>query len=252
MCIRDRYFSGGNAVDAGVATMLAAAVVEFSHFGLGGEAPILVRTKDGKVHAIAGVGTMPKLATAQFFRDHKVTEEEMTSPAEAGGMKNWVPVAGILPALVPGMVEAALVTLREYGTKSFAEIVQPAIELADGFPIDELRVNSIVNSVKYLEAWPDSKRTFLPNGRPPQPGDIFHQPDLARSVRARSGWWKISPGCGGRPLGRKVRLLSGQASRYFTLLTMELTRNSSIGKPSASSMAGCTISANDLVPYSRN
>ena len=58
------YYHGGNAVDAGVASMLAAAVVEFSHFGLGGEAPILVRTKDGKVHAIAGVGTMPKLATA--------------------------------------------------------------------------------------------------------------------------------------------------------------------------------------------
>ena len=178
------YYSGGNAVDAGVATMLAAAVVEFSHFGLGGEAPILVRTKDGKVHAIAGVGTMPKLATAQFFRDHKLTAEEMVSPPEAGGMKNWVPVAGILPALVPGMVEAALVTLREYGTKSFAETVQPAIELADGFPVDELRVTSITNSVKYLAAWPDSKRTFLPNGRPPQPGDIFRQVDLARTLRA--------------------------------------------------------------------
>jgi gamma-glutamyltranspeptidase/glutathione hydrolase len=178
------YFHGGNAVDAGVATMLAASVVEFSHFGFGGEAPILVRTKDGKVHAIAGVGTMPKMATAQFFRNHKLTDEEMTAPPEAGGMKDWVPVAGILPALVPGMVEAALVTLREYGTKSFAEIVQPAIELADGFPIDELRVTSINNSVKYLEAWPDSKRTFLPNGRPPQVGDIFRQADLARTLRA--------------------------------------------------------------------
>ena len=58
----------------------------------------------------------------------------MISPPEAGGLKNWVPVAGILPALVPGMVDAALVALREYGTKSFAEVVQPAIELADGFP----------------------------------------------------------------------------------------------------------------------
>ena len=179
------YFHGGNAVDAGVATMLAASVVEFSHFGFGGEAPILVRTKDGKVHAIAGVGTMPKLATAQFFRNHKLTDEaDDRRLREAGGMKDWVPVAGILPALVPGMVEAALVTLREYGTKSFAEIVQPAIDLADGFPIDELRVTSINNSVKYLEAWPDSKRTFLPNGRPPQAGDIFRQADLARTLRA--------------------------------------------------------------------
>src|SRR5205823_7933892 len=82
------YVLGGTAIDAGVATMLAASVVEFSHFGLGGEAPILVRTKDGKVHAIAGVGTMPKLATAQFFRDHKVSEEEMTEPAANGGLKN--------------------------------------------------------------------------------------------------------------------------------------------------------------------
>src|SRR5438045_2869620 len=95
------YVLGGTAIDAGVATMLAASIVEFSHFGLGGEAPILVRTKDGKVHAIAGVGTRPKLATAQFFRDHKVGEDEMTEPPEKGGLKNWVPVAGILPALVP-------------------------------------------------------------------------------------------------------------------------------------------------------
>src|SRR6266571_4425155 len=131
------YFGGGNAVDAGIATMLAASVAEFSHFGLGGEAPILVRTKDGKVHAIAGVGTMPKLATAQFFRDHKVTADEIVTPPEVSGMQNWVPVCGILPALVPSMVEAGLVTLREYGTKSFSEVIQPAIELADGFPIDE-------------------------------------------------------------------------------------------------------------------
>src|SRR6202171_4141040 len=75
------YYKGGNGADAGVATTFAASVSEFSHFGFGGEAPILIRTKDGKVHAIAGVGTMPKLATAQFFRDHKVTEDEMTPAA---------------------------------------------------------------------------------------------------------------------------------------------------------------------------
>src|SRR5580693_9810661 len=62
------YYHGGNAVDAGVATMFAASVTELSHFGMGGEAPILIRTKAGKVYAIAGVGTMPKLATAEMFR----------------------------------------------------------------------------------------------------------------------------------------------------------------------------------------
>src|SRR5204863_5826737 len=181
---RRMYYHGGNAVDAGVASMLAAAVVEFSHFGLGGEAQILVRTKDGKVHAIAGVGTMPKLGTAQFFRDHKLTDLDIVSPPETNGMKEWVPVAGILPALVPGMVEAALVTLREFGTKSFAEAVQPAIDLADGFALDELRAFSLANSVKFLEQWPASKRVYLPNGRPLQPGEIFRQPDLARTLRS--------------------------------------------------------------------
>src|SRR3954452_24323348 len=178
------FTSGGNAVDAGISAMFAASVTEFSHFGMGGEAPILVRTKDGKVHAIAGVGTMPKSATADFFRNHKLTATEIVDPPEAKGMKEWVPVAGILSALVPGMVEAGLVALREYGTKSFSDAVQPAIELADGFPLDELRVYSLASSIKYLEAWPSSRRVFLPNGRIGQPGEIFRQPDLARTLRA--------------------------------------------------------------------
>src|SRR5215471_18621107 len=147
------FYAGGNAVDAGIATMLAASVTEFSHFGMGGEAPILVRTKAGKVYAIAGVGTMPKLATADFFRNHKLKPDEIVDPPENKGLKDWVPVAGILAALVPGMMEGALVTLREFGTKSFAEAVQPAIDLADGFPLDELRFFSLERSVKYIEGW---------------------------------------------------------------------------------------------------
>ncbi|HEY2013614.1 MAG TPA: gamma-glutamyltransferase family protein [Bryobacteraceae bacterium] len=178
------YFAGGNAVDAGIASMLAASVTEFSHFGMGGEAPILVRTKAGKVYAIAGVGTMPKMATADFFRNHKLKPDEMVDPPEPKGLKDWVPVAGILSALVPGMVEAALVTLREFGTKSFSEAVQPAIDLADGFPLDELRYFSLIRMVKYLEGWPSSKRVFLPNGRVPTVGEILRQPDLARTLRS--------------------------------------------------------------------
>src|SRR5579884_2159520 len=53
------YFSGGNAVDAAIAGMFAAMTTEFSHIGWGGEAPILIRNRDGKVYAIAGVGAMP-------------------------------------------------------------------------------------------------------------------------------------------------------------------------------------------------
>ena len=74
------YYTGGNAVDAGVASIFAAATTEYSHVGWGGEAPILIRTKDGKVHAIAGVGTMPKLATADFFRKRPLQLGEILEP----------------------------------------------------------------------------------------------------------------------------------------------------------------------------
>ena len=77
------FYSGGNAVDAGIATMLAASVTEFSHFGMGGESPILVRTKEGKVFAIAGVGTMPKLGTAEFLSQSQEIRRRDTRPAGA-------------------------------------------------------------------------------------------------------------------------------------------------------------------------
>ncbi|MFN7994405.1 MAG: gamma-glutamyltransferase family protein [Bryobacteraceae bacterium] len=178
------FHEGGNAVDAGIATMLAASVFEFSHFGLGGEAPILVRTRDGKVHSIAGVGTMPKLATAQFFRERRLLPGEMLSPPERGGLKGVVPVAGIMPALVPGMVDAALVALREYGTKAFSEVVQPAIELADGVPLDDMRAGAIERCRRWFDLWPTSQRVFMPHGHLTQPGEVFHQPDLARTLRS--------------------------------------------------------------------
>jgi gamma-glutamyltranspeptidase / glutathione hydrolase len=176
------FFHGGNAVDAGIASMFAAAVAEFSHLGLGGEAPILIRTKAGKVYAIAGVGTMPKLATDKFFMQHQPRPGEILT-LDPGGLRGIIPVAGILPALVPSLVESGLVALRDFGTKSFAEEIEPAIELADGMAIDETRSGAIARSRRFFDLWPDSKKTFLPEGRVPLPGEIFRQPNLARTLR---------------------------------------------------------------------
>jgi gamma-glutamyltranspeptidase/glutathione hydrolase len=176
------YHRGGNAVDAGVAAMLAASVVEYSHFGFGGEAPILIRAKDGKVFAIAGVGTMPKSATAEFFRERKLQPGEVQE-TDPSGLSGMVPVAGLMPALVPGMVDAALVALKTFGTMTFADVAQPAIELADASVVDETRANAIMRSRKFLELWPSSKAVFMPNGRAPRAGEILRQPDLARTLR---------------------------------------------------------------------
>ena len=177
------YYKGGNAVDAGVATMFAGATTELSHYGMGGEAPILIRTKEGKVYAIAGVGTMPKLATAEFFRTRRLQPFEVQEK-EPGGLKGIVPAAGLMPALVPSMVDAALLALREFGTMSFEQVIAPAIELAsDGFALDDMRANAIAYSQPFFQVWPTSKAHFLPNGRPLRTGEIYRQPDLANSMR---------------------------------------------------------------------
>ncbi len=179
------YYAGGNAVDAGVAAMFAASVTEYSHFGFGGEAPILIRTKDGKVHAIAGVGTMPKLATAEFFRQRKLQPGEITSPPEKGGLKGMVPVAGLMPALVPGMVDAGLVALREYGTqfvqrrdrgrRSNWRMARRSMRCARE---PSRRVPP------FFDLWPTSKRALHAERARAEAGEIFRQPDLARTLRA--------------------------------------------------------------------
>ncbi len=174
---------GGNAVDAGVATMFAAAVAEYSHFGFGGEAPILIRTKEGKVFTISGVGTMPKLGTPEFFRKHQLEPLEVDS-IEPNGLTRYLPVTGLLPAIVPGMVEAGLVALREFGSLSFEQVIEPAIELADEQVVDDMRAAVVRYSRPFFDRWPTSKAYFMPEGRLPRPGETFRQPALAKTLRA--------------------------------------------------------------------
>lgn len=177
------FHYGGNAVDAGVGAMFAASIAEFSHVGLGGEAPILIRAKDGKVYAIAGVGPMPKSANPDFFRSRKLQPGEVWM-MEPGGLKGMVPVAGLMPALVPGLPEAGLIALREFGTKSFAEVIAPSIDLADGMAIDEMRSRMISSTRRFFDMWPASKNVWVNGGHVAAPGEIFRQADLARTLRS--------------------------------------------------------------------
>ena len=178
------FHAGGNAVDAGIASLFAGAVSEFSHFGFGGEAPILIRTKDGKVHCIPGLGPAPKLMTREYFQRRRLQPENEQEARRRGRSTGPIPSYGLLPALVPGMVDGGLVALKTFGTKHFHEIVQPAIELADGLPIDQVRARSIAQATRFLRRFPSSQRVFMPGGKLPRPGDIFRQPDLARTLRS--------------------------------------------------------------------
>src|SRR6266568_12223 len=219
---------GGNAVDAGVATILAASVIEFSHFSFGGEVPILIKLKGRDVAVIEGMGTAPAKATREFFvkraqergiaarttptaPDSAATQRAASDadmPTMAGGRSGMIPSTGPLAATVPAVLDACVTALDRFGTKSLAEVMQPAIELADGFPIDELRVEYIRTRAPIFSQWPEAKRIFLPNGAVPKVGDVFVQADLARTLRAIVAVEKRNAG-----RGRHASLIA--ARHYF-------------------------------------
>jgi gamma-glutamyltranspeptidase / glutathione hydrolase len=170
---------GGNAVDAGVATVLAAGVTEQDHFALGGEVPILIKLAGKPVVAISGIGTAPKLATVEFYAARK--PELWEQP----GRMPPIPAEGILAAPVPGVFDGLILALDRYGTMSFAQVAAPAIEYAaDGFPTTEVMADYIRGSEPLLEIWPASRDFFLPDGAPPTRAEIFREPTLAKTLRA--------------------------------------------------------------------
>ncbi len=179
---------GGNAVDAGVATILAASVIEFSHFSFGGEVPILIKLKGQKVVVIEGMGQAPMKATREFFVNRSEgMAPSLTAPGQStmpGARRGaLIPATGPLSATVPAVLDACVTALDQFGTKTLAEVMEPAIQLADGFPIDELRVQYIRSRAPIFAQWQDAKRVFLPGGEIPKVGDLFVQADLARTLR---------------------------------------------------------------------
>ncbi len=163
---------GGNAVDAACA-MIAATSTMWDVLHWGGETQALIydpRTK--QVIAINGLGMAPTGATPEFFKGK--------------GFK-YPPAYGPLAAVTPGTPGGIILMLQEYGTLSLAEVLAPAIELADGYPIDGETADLIERWKDKLKEWPYSKQVMLPHfgsaRAAPRAGEIFRQPDLAATLR---------------------------------------------------------------------
>jgi gamma-glutamyltranspeptidase / glutathione hydrolase len=170
--------AGGNAVDAGVAAVLAAAVTEQGRFGLGGEMPLLLKMKNQDAVAISGIGTAPALATADAYRRRK------PEPWEPAADLAPFPSVGLKAAVLPGVFDGLLLALSQSGTKSYCEVSGPAVELARAFPIGEEYAQFIGEQIRYLRLWPSSRDFFLPGGRIPQRGEIFASTNLARTLES--------------------------------------------------------------------
>jgi gamma-glutamyltranspeptidase/glutathione hydrolase len=162
------FQKGGNAVDAACA-MLAATATMWDVLSWGGETQALIyHPGRKKVVGINALGVAPTGATADFYRSRGY---------------RYPPQYGPLAAVTPGTPGGLLTMLAEYGRLSLADVLGPAIQMADGYPIEAQAVRQITALSDTIAQWKYSRAVMLPDGRPPEAGQVFVQKDLAGTLR---------------------------------------------------------------------
>src|SRR5262245_24766099 len=160
---------GGNAIDAAVTAAAVLAVVEPSMTGIGGDLFAIVY--DAKTRTLQGLnasGRSPYAATPAEYAKRQLI---------------LMPTTGALTVTVPGVVDGWAELLSKYGTVPMSRVVAPAIEYAQlGFPVSEIISGQWAGAEQKLASDPTAAATFLPNGRPPKPGEIFSNPRLAATL----------------------------------------------------------------------
>ena len=162
---------GGNAIDAAIAANATMGLMEPTGNGMGGDLFILYyEARTGTVHGLNASGWAPTGLTPEFLA--------------AKGIKE-MPQRGIYSVTVPGVVAGWDAMRERFGTKPFAELLAPAVHYAEqGFPVAEVVAGGWARSVKLHAAHPNSRATYLIDGeRAPRAGEVFKNPDLARSLR---------------------------------------------------------------------
>jgi gamma-glutamyltranspeptidase/glutathione hydrolase len=161
---------GGNAFDAGVAALLVGGVVEQDLYSLGGEALVLVYPRDTKkVVSVVGQGWAPKGATLESYVAQKKTLDG----------------AGLNPTVIPGALHAALTVLERWGTMSFEQVSERAIDYAaNGFALRPLTAQAIKGNLDFFKSWPQNQKYWLKaDGSAPVAGDTIKLPTLARTLQ---------------------------------------------------------------------
>ena len=187
--------AGGNAIDAGVAAGLAMGVLQTDKVNIGGVAPqIIYVAKTRQIHCIDGLGVWPRAVTPDFFQKHH------------GGK---IP-AGVLRSVVPAAPDAWITALERFGTMTFGEVATAAIRFArEGFPMYPLMSEFIKDHRSSYERWASSKKVFLPKGRAPEPGEIFVQAELGRTLQYLADVEKAN-----RRKGRRAALRAARDAFY--------------------------------------
>ncbi|MBI2947747.1 MAG: gamma-glutamyltransferase [Verrucomicrobia bacterium] len=162
---------GGNAVDAACA-MLAVVCTMYDDVSWGGETQALIYDpRNKKVVGISALGVAPTGATPAFFKEKKL---------------KYPPSEGPLAAVTPGNPGGLMVMLAEFGVLSLKEVLEPAMQMAEGYPIEAELVRKIENNKAKLTKWPYSKKVFLPHSgehEAPKAGEIWRQHDLLATLQ---------------------------------------------------------------------
>jgi gamma-glutamyltranspeptidase/glutathione hydrolase len=162
--------AGGNAFDAIVAGQAVLGVVDAAMNGVGADATLLIYdARAKKVFSLNAEGTAPRLATIEWYKTHNQGKLPQSD--------------GLLSGTVPGVVDAWYILLDRWGTMSFEKVLAQAIDLAEnGFPIGSSMARAI-NESKKIRKYITSVKVYFPNDRAPQEGEVFRNPDLARTLK---------------------------------------------------------------------
>ena len=145
----------GNAIDAAAAMCFCLNLLEPQSNGIGGEAPTLIYSaREKKTFAISGMGTAPKAFTIEWCRENGI---------------DLIPGDGYLPACVPAVVDTWATAVARFGTMTFSQILQPAIDLAEnGYPMyQRLHDRLTADWQKYTQLYPTTGEVYYPDGTRP-------------------------------------------------------------------------------------
>ncbi|MFK5980532.1 MAG: gamma-glutamyltransferase [Rhizobiaceae bacterium] len=161
--------AGGNAIDAAIAACAVQCVVEPGSTGIGGDCFVLYAPKgSGDIIALNGSGRAPAAANPEWYAQQNITKIEQQS-AHA--------------VTIPGAIDAWSRLIKDHGTMSFGEILQPAIKFArDGFPLSQRVAEDWKSCVKILSGDPTTSEIYLKDGKAMAYGSVHRQPDHARTL----------------------------------------------------------------------
>jgi gamma-glutamyltranspeptidase/glutathione hydrolase len=161
--------SGGNAVDAAIAANIALGLMEPTGNGIGGDLFAIVwDAKTKKLYGLNASGPAPQSLSIEYFKDNNLEK---------------IPAYGPLPVSVPGAVDGWIKLHEKFGNKKFISLFEPTIAYAkDGFPVSELIAYYLDGSAKRFADYPNFKDVWMKNGSTPKKGEIFKNPELAKTL----------------------------------------------------------------------